>query len=366
MAKQKKEMPTGTWQIVVDGLSKKFGDGLSIFNMGSENSKILNVEVFPTNLVSLDNALGVFGFPKGRVIEVYGPESGSKTTLALHMVKMVQAVCPNAPILYVDLEHALDRAWMETIGVSFNNLWVSQPSAAETALQLILSAAESGEPPFIVLDSVPALVPQVELDGQMTDQQMGTVARILGKFFRKITSSLKKNNTTLFCINQIRQKLGPVSGETRPGGNALKYWATMVLRVSKESPIKVGDEIVGVWIKVEVKKNKVAPPFKTAIVPLLFDSGFSKEMDLINFGVQEGIVDKKGAWFSYQDQQLGQGVLNSSRNLTPELFDKIYQEIKDLKMDGVIIEPEQEEILSPETTLETAEFISAEDLRAGK
>ena len=366
MAKQKKEMPTGTWDLIVQGLSKKFGDGLSIFNMGTENSKILKVEVFPTNLVSLDNALGVFGFPKGRVIEIYGPESGGKTTLALHMIKAIRTAYKNHPILYVDLEHALDRTWMETVGVSFDNLWVSQPSAAETALQLILSAAESGETPFIVLDSIPALVPQVELDGQMTDQQMGTIARILGKFFRKITSSLKKNNTTLFCINQIRQKLGPISGETRPGGNALKYWATMILRVSKESPIKVGDEIAGVWIKVEVKKNKVAPPFKSAIIPLLFDSGFSKEMDLINFGVQEGIVDKKGAWFSYQDQQLGQGILNSSRNLTPELFDKIYQEIKDLKMDGVIIEPEQEEVLSPETQFETTEFINIKDLNGEK
>lgn len=336
--KKKKEDVAGVdWDIVVAGLGKKFGKGLSLFQMDDKKAQILSVEPIPTNLISLDTALGIFGFPRGRIIEIYGPESGGKSTLCLHAMACAQKMFPDKPVLYVDLENALDPAWMRNVGVKFDNLWIAQPDSGEEATQIIITAAESGQPSMIVLDSVAAIVPQVEIDGEMTDQQMGKVGAIMGKFCRKVNPSLQRNKIPLLAVNQTRMKLGPMPGEERPGGKALRFWASQILRVRKEKNITSGDEIIGVWIEVVIRKNKVAPPFRVATVPLLFEGGFSPEMSLIDSASDEGIVQKSGAWFSYKGERLGQGVLNVARDLTPEQFQTIYDEFKASKMGNTIL-----------------------------
>jgi recombination protein RecA len=359
MAKKKEGLQGADWNFVVAGLGKKFGKGLSLFQMNQSSIQMLKVDAIPTYLVGLDNALGIFGFPKGRIIEVYGPESGGKSSLALQTVVSVQKQQPKAPILYVDLEHALLRPWMETIGVSFDNLWVSQPDNAEQAAHIMIAAAESGKAPLIVLDSLAAMVPQAEIEGEMTDQQMGLVGRIMGKFCRKIVPALQRNGTTLLVINQTRAKLGPIPGEERPGGKALRFFASQILRVRKEKNIIIGGEIVGVWIEVTVRKNKVAPPFKTASIPLLFNSGFSPEMSLIETGTIEGFIQKSGSWYSYKGERLGQGVLNASDNITPEIFDSIYNKFKEDKLKGTImLEETESETPGTDTELIPEEIIT--------
>ncbi len=238
---------------------------------------------------------------------------------------------------------------MQTVGVSFDNLWVAQPDSGEQATEMIVTAAESGQPSLIVLDSVAAVVPQAEIEGGMNDQQMGLVGRIMGKFCRKVIPALQNNKTTLICINQTRMKLGPMPGEERPGGKAIRFFASQILRVRKEKNIIQGDEVIGVWIEVVLRKNKVAPPFRVAffaLIPLLFDSGFSTKMSLIETASTEGIIEKSGSWYAYNGERLGQGVANASLAIDDALFDSIYNNFKASKMKNVVMaeETEKEEL----------------------
>lgn len=352
MAKKKEDFTGADWDIVVKGLGKKFGKGLSLFQMNEDTVQMLKVDPIPTDLVALDNALGIFGFPQGRIVEIYGPESGGKTTLALQAVVSAQKLFPDKPILYVDLEHSLDPAWMKNVGVKFDNLWVAQPDSGEQATQMIVTAAESGQPSLIVLDSVAAVIPQAEIDGEMTDQQMGVVGRIMGKFCRKVVGPLQENKIGLICINQTRMKLGPMPGEERPGGKALRFFSSQILRVRKEKNITQGSDVIGVWIEVVVRKNKVAPPFRVATIPLLFEGGFSPEISLIETASTEGIIEKSGAWYSYKGEQLGQGVVNAAKALSPELFRTIYDAYKATKFSTVQL---MEELPDEDTAEETEE-----------
>jgi recombination protein RecA len=351
---KKKESEPQDWDLVVAGIGKKFGKGLSFFQM-NDNVQLLGIEPIPTMLAPLDYALGIFGVARGRIIEVYGPESGGKSSIALHTVAMAQKLFPDRPVVYLDLEHSLNPVWMKNLGVSFDNLWVSQPDSGEEATQIALTAAESGQPSLIVFDSVAAVVPQKEIEGEMTDQQMGKVGAIMGKFCRKVISPLHKNKTTLLCTNQTRMKLGPISGEERPGGKALRFFASQILRVRREKDIMINGEIGGIWIEVKVRKNKVAPPFRIASIPLLFEGGFSPKMAVVDSAVQEGIIRKSGSWYSRGEERLGQGALNVAAGMSDETFEEIYNEFKSLKMKGVTILDETEEEPSETDTKERDE-----------
>jgi recombination protein RecA len=342
--KKKKEEPTQDWDLVVAGIGKKFGKGLSLFQM-NDNVQLLGVPPIPTMLAPLDYALGIFGLPQGRIVEVYGPESGAKTSIALHVVSAAQKLFPDRPVVYIDLEHALDPLWMRNLGVSFDNLWISQPDSGEEATQIALTAAESGAPSLIVMDSIAAIVPQKEIDGEMTDQQMGKVGAIMGKFCRKVISPLHRGKTLLLCTNQTRMKLGPMPGEERPGGKALRFFASQILRVRREKDILVNGEIGGIWVEVKVRKNKVAPPFRVANIPLLFEGGFSRKMALVDAAAGEGIITKAVSWYSYGEERLGQGALNVANNMSDEKFGEIYNKFKNLKLKGcTILEETEEEI----------------------
>lgn len=343
--KKKEDVSRADWDIVVAGLGKKFGKGLSLFRMDQKEARLLSVDPIPTNLAALDNALGIFGFPQGRIVEIYGPESGGKTSLALQVVISAQKLFPDKPVLYIDLEHALDQSWMRNLGVDFDNLWIAQPDSGEEATQIALTAIESGQPSLVVMDSIAAVIPQKEIEGEMTDQQMGKVGAIMGKFCRKVIAPLQKSKATLICINQTRMKLGPLPGEERPGGKALRFFASQILRVRKEKNITQGSEIVGVWIEIVVRKNKVAPPFRVATVPLLFEGGFSPEMSLVETCATEGIIKKSGSWYSYEDERLGQGSFNAAKALSPEMFTSIYNQFKESKMKNAVMMEQVKETL---------------------
>lgn len=334
MAKKSKEAPE-SWDLVVKGMSKNI-TGLKLFCLDDESANSLKVDVIPTRVLSLDNALGVYGIPKGRVIETYGPESSGKTTIALHIAAQAQRVFPGRPVMYVDLEHVLDPDWALTVGVKPETFWLTQPDSGEEATQAVVTAAESGIPSLIVLDSVAAVVPQKEIDGDMDEQQMGLVGRIMGKFLRKVVGPLQKSKTTLICINQIRTTLGPRGGgETRPGGNALKFFASQVMRIRKESDIILNGNHVGIWIEATIRKNKVAIPFKVAMIPLLFEDGLSSEMSLIREASEgeDPIIKKSGSWYSYGENSIGQGVAGAAKFLVqnPGTNDEIYQAFKSRK-----------------------------------
>jgi len=345
------------WDLVVSSLTKKLGGSQALFRL-DDMPQALDVEVIPTGIAGLDNALGVFGFPKGRIIEVYGPESSGKTSLALMTIAQAQKLYPDRPVLYVDLEHALEPVWMATLGVQSNTLWIAQPNCAEDALQVVLTAAETGEPVLIVLDSVASLSPLAEIEGEMSDQQMGQVGRLMGKFCRKIIPALKKNGTTLMCINQIRAKLGPYGGEARPGGNALKFFASQIIRIRKSGDLAKGGEIIGIDVTCEIKKNKVAPPFRSAIISLLFESGFSPTLSLVDCAAEEEIIKKSGAWYSYKDENIGQGRLNTAAYLEghPEVRNEVYEAYKAAKLQVPLTSPAS--IPAPES-LDEEEFFDA-------
>jgi len=345
LAKKKEDgvKPTiSSWEITAASLQKKLG-GTSFFCMGDDNVQVLDVQVIPTGLAALDDALGVFGFPRGRIIEIYGQESTGKSTLALRVVSQLQIVEPNSPIVYVDLEHALDPVWMQKNGVSRTNLWVAQPDSAEDALNVVMQAVESGQVPLVVLDSVAALASQDELDGEVGDQAIGKVARLMGQFCRKVVGPLKRHGSTLICINQIRQKIGPYGGETRPGGNALKFFASQIIKVRKSGDLAEDGLPIGIDVEADIKKNKVAPPHRTAIVSMFFNSGFSKELSLLDIASEMEIVDKSGAWYSYHGERLGQGRVNTAMAMSPVIFNQIYDEFKVMKMSSRTVMKTQEE-----------------------
>jgi len=327
--------------LAIKQMDKAFGKG-TLVRLGDK--EVEPVEAISTGSLGLDLALGVGGIPKGRVIEIYGPESSGKTTLTLHAIAECQkagGVCA-----FIDAEHALDVKYAKDIGVDTDNLLVSQPDFGEQALEILETVVRSGAVDLIVVDSVAALTPKVEIDGDMDDMQVGVQARLMSKALRKITGILNKMNTTVIFINQIRMKIGMTgygSPETTTGGNALKFYSSVRLDIRRIASLKQGEEVIGNRTKVKVVKNKVAPPFRQAEFDIMFGEGISKMGELIDYGVKLDIVDKAGAWFSYNDSKIGQGKENSKQFLldNPELANEIEQKI--LLAMGVTTSNENEE-----------------------
>ena len=314
-------------ELAIKQIDKTFGKG-TLIRLGDK--EVVPVESISTGSLGLDLALGVGGIPKGRVIEIYGPESSGKTTLTLHAIAEAQkagGVCA-----FIDAEHALDVVYAKNLGVDTDNLLVSQPDFGEQALEILETVIRSGAVDLVVVDSVAALTPKVEIDGDMDDQQVGVQARLMSKALRKITGLLNKMHCTVIFINQIRMKIGMTgygSPETTTGGNALKFYSSVRLDIRRIATLKQGENSIGNRVKVKVVKNKVAPPFKQAEFDIMFGEGISKMGELIDYGVKLDVVDKAGAWFSYEDTKIGQGKENSKVFLTenPEIANEIEQKI---------------------------------------
>ena len=310
-------------QMAVSTIEKQFGKG-AILTM-NEDAINREVDAFSSGSVSLDLALGIGGYPRGRVVEIYGPEASGKTTLTLHGVAEVQKL--GGVAAFIDAEHALDVGYARRLGVQVEELLVSQPDTGEQALEIADVLLRSGAVDVVVIDSVAALVPRAEIEGEMGDTHVGLQARLMSQALRKLTGTVSKSNATVMFINQIRMKIGVMFGnpETTSGGNALKFYASMRLDVRRIAAIKDGDEVVGNRTRVKVVKNKVAPPFRQAEFDILYNQGISREGDLIDLGVTCGVVEKSGSWYSYQDDRIGQGRENARRFLieNPEIRERL-------------------------------------------
>lgn len=306
-------------------IEKSYGKG-SVMKLG-DNGKNMNVETVPTGALSIDIALGLGGIPKGRVVEVYGPESSGKTTVALHMVAEVQKRGGIAG--FIDAEHALDPVYAKHIGVDIDNLYISQPDNGEQALEITETMVRSGAVDIIIVDSVAALVPKAEIEGDMGDSHVGLQARLMSQALRKLTGIISKSNCTVLFINQLREKVGVMFGspETTTGGRALKFYASVRMDIRKIETLKQGGEVVGNRTRVKVVKNKIAPPFKEAEFDIMFGRGISREGDVLDLAVKEDIVEKSGAWFSYNGVKIGQGRENSKTYLLEN--PAVCQEIED-------------------------------------
>ena len=308
-------------------IEKQFGKG-SVMRLGEGVSR--DMEVISSGSIGLDVALGIGGLPRGRVVEIYGPESSGKTTLTLQVIAEAQKLGGTAA--FIDAEHALDPSYAEKLGVNADELLVSQPDTGEQALEITDMLVRSGAIDIIVIDSVAALTPRAEIEGEMGDSHMGLQARLMSQALRKLTANIKRSNTMVVFINQMRMKIGVIFGnpETTTGGNALKFYASIRLDIRRIGAIKKGDEIIGNQTRVKVVKNKVAPPFKTAEFEILYGHGISREGELIDHGVAQGIIDKAGSWYSYGDDRIGQGKENAREYLrsNPEIAAEIEAKIR--------------------------------------
>jgi recombination protein RecA len=317
-------------QVTLDRLDKSYGKG-SVMRMGDE--PVEKLEVIKTGSITLDRALGIGGLPKGRVVEIYGPESSGKTTLAIHAVAEAQKNGGIAAI--IDAEHAFDQFYAKNLGVDIDNLLISQPDNGEQALEIADNLIRSGAIDILVIDSVAALTPKAEIEGEMGDNQMGLQARLMSKALRKLTGSISKANTCCIFINQLREKIGVMFGnpETTTGGNALKFYSSVRIDIRRSSAIKNADKIIGNRTRVKVVKNKVAPPFQQAEFDIMYGEGISKTGEIIDLGVEMNIINKSGSWYSYGDTKLGQGrdavkeILLDNPELSEELENKIINQL---------------------------------------
>ncbi len=339
-------------QAALNQIEKQFGKG-SVMKLGE--NPILNVEAVSTGSLSLDIALGIGGIPRGRVVEIYGPESSGKTTVALHIIAEAQK--DGGTAAFIDAEHALDPVYAKALGVDIDNLIVSQPDTGEQALEICEALVRSGAVDVIVVDSVAALVPKAEIEGEMGDSHVGLQARLMSQALRKLTGSINKSRCSTIFINQLREKVGVMFGspETTPGGRALKFYASVRLDVRKIDSIKQGDEFLGNRTRIKVVKNKVSPPFKQAEFDIMYGSGISTEGNVLDVGVDNEIVQKSGSWFSYKDTRLGQGRENAKQFLkeNPQILLEIENQIRakfDLPIRDII---KSKEVASIENSVET-------------
>ena len=326
----KKDVDTKKEQALNDAIKqieKQFGKG-SIMKLGDRAA--VDVAVIPTGSLTLDMALGIGGYPKGRIIEIYGPESSGKTTLTLHAIAEVQKQGGTAA--FIDAEHAIDPVYAKNLGVNIDELILSQPDSGEQGLEIAETLVRSGAIDLVVVDSVAALVPQVELDGEMGDQQMGLQARLMSKALRKLSGVMNKTDCTIIFINQLREKIGVMFGnpETTTGGRALKFYSSVRVEIRRSEAIKNGTEIVGNKVNIKVVKNKVAPPFKSTSVDIIYGKGISRDGEVLDLAVEKDIVDKSGAWYAYKGEKIGQGRENAKRYLTehPDIMNEITEAIK--------------------------------------
>ena len=327
-------------KLAIGQIEKQFGRG-SIMRLGDDSVKV-EIDAIPTGSIALDHALGIGGMPRGRVVELYGPESSGKTTLALSIVAQAQKMGGYAA--YIDAEHALDAVYSRTMGVDVDNLLISQPDCGEDALEIADTLIRSGAIDVIVIDSVAALVPRAELEGEMGDTHVGLQARLMSQALRKLTGHIARSRTCVIFINQIRMKIGIMFGnpETTTGGNALKFYSSIRLDIRRVASLKDRDSMIGMRAKTKVVKNKMAAPFKIAEFDIMFDgTGISREGDALDLGVEYGIVEKSGAWFSYQGERLGQGRENARLFLheNTDIFDKIVAEVR--QSIGMVSKPEE-------------------------
>lgn len=308
-------------------IEKQFGRG-SVMKLGDRAA--VDVAVIPTGSLTLDMALGIGGYPKGRIIEIYGPESSGKTTLTLHAIAEVQKQGGTAA--FIDAEHAIDPVYAKNLGVNIDELILSQPDSGEQGLEIAETLVRSGAIDLVVVDSVAALVPQVELDGEMADQQMGLQARLMSKALRKLSGVMNKTDCTIIFINQLREKIGVMFGnpETTTGGRALKFYSSVRVEIRRSEAIKNGTEIVGNKVNIKVVKNKVAPPFKSTQVDIIYGKGISRDGEVLDLAVDKDIVDKSGAWYAYKGEKIGQGRENAKRYLVehPDIMNEITEAIK--------------------------------------
>lgn len=317
---------------ILSQIERQFGKG-AVMRMGdSSAADMRDIEVISTGSLSLDIALGIGGLPKGRIVEIYGPESSGKTTLTLQAIAQCQKMGGTAA--FIDAEHALDITYAKRLGVDIDNLFVSQPDTGEQALEIADMLVRSSAIDIIIIDSVAALTPKAEIEGEMGDQHMGLQARLMSQALRKLTGNIKRSNTLIIFINQIRMKIGVMFGnpETTTGGNALKFYSSVRLDIRRIGSVKEGDEVIGSETRVKVVKNKVAPPFKQAEFDILYNEGISRESEIINLGVAQGLIDKAGAWFSYNGQRIGQGKENTRKFLKeqPAIANEIETKIREL------------------------------------